>query len=584
MTSLASAGSAVALMTCALLPLHAQFARDPRIVHAGTAVLSGRVVSDDADARPVRHARVTCTAPELTAGLTVITDDEGRFTCGQLPAGRYTVAVTRDGWVATTYGASKPLRPGRPIGVGAGQHAEISVRMMRGAIITGTVLDESGQPAIDTNVVAMRRMMHNGERRLVALGAGGVTDDRGVYRIYGLPPGDYVVGAAPPAGTAAVSSAEVRETSDLDLHHARTAARGSPAPPQRRVAFAPTYFPGTSLASQAATVTLRGGEERPGVDFAIQMVATARIEGAVSLPDGMPLPPSTQVTMITDGQTAFPGVDFDGLRSTRVPPDGSFSFSGVTPGVYTVLARATLPAVVWASTEIAVDGESVTGVAMTLQPGLMISGRLQFAGERLAPPADLGSVRVRAEPVQAAGRASLAPDSVTVDRDGRFVITGVTPGRYRLTASFPGAGRAGGWTLRSATIGAQDTLDVPVSIQPNQNVTGAVITFVDRPARLSGTVRDPSGAAAPGMTVVLFPADQALWSPQSRRIQGVRPSDDGAYAIQGLPPGDYVLAAIDDVEPGEWYDTAFLQRLAPSGMKITIAESEQKTQDLFRAR
>jgi uncharacterized protein (DUF2141 family) len=561
MTRIVWMGIAVALVTRVSVPLHAQVPRDTRVVRIGIATLSGRVVNDDADARPVRHARVTCTAPELTAGLTAITDDEGRFTCGQLPAGRYTVSVTRDGWVATAYGASRPLRPGRPIAVAASQHADIVIRMMRGAVITGTLLDESEQPAVDTGVVAMRNVVQNGERRLVALG-------------------DYVVGATPPAGSTGASPLELRETSDLDLHHARTGTRGSPAPPQRRVAFAPTFFPGTSLASQAVTVTLRGGEERTGVDFAIQMVATARIEGAVSIPDGGPLPPGTQVTMIAGGQTAFPGVDVDGLRSARVPPDGSFSFSGVTPGVYTLLARATLPAVVWASTEIAVDGDSIAGLAMTLQPGLTIAGRLRFVGARLAPPADLAFARVKAEPVQAVGRASLAPDSVTVDREGRFVITGVTPGRYRLTASFPGTGRTGGWILRSATVGEQDTLDVPVAIQPGQNLSGATLTFVDRVARLTGTVRAQAGGAAPETTVVLFPADQTFWLPQSRRIQAVRLSDDGAYAIQGLPPGDYVLAAVEDVEPGEWFDPAFLQRLAPSGMRIAIAEGEQKVQDI----
>jgi len=79
---------------------------------------------------------------------------------------------------------------------------------------------------------------------------------------------------------------------------------------------------------------------------------------------------------------------------------------------------------------------------------------------------------------------------------------------------------------------------------------------------------------------VLFPTTSALWLPQSRRIQGVRPAADGAFTFPGLPPGDYLLAAIDDVEPGEWFDPAFLQRLLPTAMKLTIAEGEQKVQDI----
>jgi hypothetical protein len=79
---------------------------------------------------------------------------------------------------------------------------------------------------------------------------------------------------------------------------------------------------------------------------------------------------------------------------------------------------------------------------------------------------------------------------------------------------------------------------------------------------------------------VIFPADQELWAPQSRRIQAVRPGADGAYLIRNLPAGNYLLAAVDDVEPGEWFDPAFLQRLAPSAIRLAIADGEQKAQDI----
>ena len=79
---------------------------------------------------------------------------------------------------------------------------------------------------------------------------------------------------------------------------------------------------------------------------------------------------------------------------------------------------------------------------------------------------------------------------------------------------------------------------------------------------------------------MVFSADQVLWAPQSRRIQAVRPGADGAYLIPNLPAGNYLLAAVDDVEPGEWFDPAFLQRLAPSAIRLAIADGEQKTQDI----
>jgi hypothetical protein len=72
--------------------------------------------------------------------------------------------------------------------------------------------------------------------------------------------------------------------------------------------------------------------------------------------------------------------------------------------------------------------------------------------------------------------------------------------------------------------------------------------------------------------------EPALWVAPSRRIQGVRPSADGAYVIHNLPAGSYLVAAVDDVEPGEWFDPAFLQRLVPVAMKVAIADGEQKVQ------
>jgi len=563
-----------------VLVLQATGARDTRAAAVGTAALSGTVVSADTDAKPVRRARVTCSAPELTAGLTTITDDRGHFTFSRLPAGRYTIAVTRDAWVATAYGARGTSRTGSAIPLADGQKADIVVRMMRGAVITGVLLDESGQPAVNSTVYAMRNTIQNGERRFVGFGTTATTDDRGVYRIYGLPPGDYIVGAAGRARALPMQGAELRLTTDLDVHHATTAGPLVPAPPDRGVAFASTYFPGTPISTQASFVTLRAGEEREGIDFALQLLPTARIEGTVSMPDGGPLPSSAQLTLLPSGQSAFPGIVFEGMQTTRVATDGSFSISGVAPGQYTLLARASTPQVLWASAEISVDGERITGLSLSLQPGMTLAGRVQFDGSRLARPADSSAVRVTLQPVQPQGSVGISTNAVSPDPNGRFTISGVTPGRYRLTATLPGMGRPGGWMLRSAVVSGQDTLDLPFVLQPNQAVADAAITFSDHPAQLNGAVLNGAGVAAPECTVILFPVEQSLWLPQARRIQGVRPSADGAYVFRNLPAGSYLVVAADDVETGEWFDPAVLQRLAPAAVRITIADGEQKVQDL----
>ena len=565
-------------------PAEAQ-TRDARGSARGTAILLGIVVSDDAEARPVRKARVTCSSPDAS-GNTTITDDGGRFVFSGLPAGRYTVGVSKAAWVNANYGATRPLRPGSAIPLADGQKLDIVLRMPRGSVITGVVLDYNNQPSTGVPVLALRSTIVNGERRLVSAG-GAAADDRGVYRIFGLAPGDYVVSATG-FGNA---GPELRLTSDADVRHAKSVNAGTPPPPARSVTIATTYYPGSTMVSQAGLVTLRAGEERDGVDFAVQLVPTARVEGIVSLPEGG-APRGTEVHLISLGDPAAAAVPIEGLRTSGADPDGRFAFANVSPGQYTVFARAARPIanpdggsagppqLVWASTPIAVDGEPITGLSLSLEPGLTISGQVRFESTTLKPPADLRSIRVTATPADVRGSVAFAPGGVSVGPDGRFAIAGVTPGRYRLTASFPGSGRFGGWLLKSVMASGQDSLDAPFTLSPNQHVLDAAITFTERLAQISGTLRNAAGSAAADSTVVVFPVEQALWTPQSRRIQGVRPAVDGAYLIRNLPAGNYLLAAVDDVEPGEWFDPAFLQRLAPSAIRLTIADGEQKTQDL----
>ena len=308
----------------------------------------------------------------------------------------------------------------------------------------------------------------------------------------------------------------------------------------------------------------------------------------MTLPDGSPAPSGTQVNLLAGSQAGFPGLPLAALRSARVEADGSFSFTDISPGTYTALARATVPPrgpdgpahVAWASTEIAVDGERISGLTLGLQPGLTVTARLRFEGAGLKPPSDLDAIRITLQPVQQEGTVSFAPPAMTVDQNGRFAVSGVIPGRYRLAASFPGSGRAGGWQMRSVLVNGQDALDVPFAVPPSQSVTSALVTFTDRLADLTGIVHNAAGGAPNEFTVVLFSADHTHWVPRARRIQAVRPSADGAFAFRDLPGGDYYLAAIDDVEPGEWFDPAFLQRLLPTAMKLTLGEGEQKVQEI----
>jgi hypothetical protein len=227
----------------------------------------------------------------------------------------------------------------------------------------------------------------------------------------------------------------------------------------------------------------------------------------------------------------------------------------------------------WATSEISVEGQPISGVSLMLQPGLTVTGSLRFDGAS-AVPANLSGARVSLSPASSS-QVAISGGAATVDASGRFTISGVSPGRYRVTATFTSA-RA--WTYRSAMVGGEDVVDRPFEVRGHVN--DLVVTFTDHPAELDGKVLAASGVPLRDAYVIMFPADPTAWYSQSRRIRAFTPSTDGSYSFKNLLSGDYLVAVVDDVEPGEWFDPAFLQRLMPAATKISIAEGEKKVQDI----
>ena len=165
-------------------------------VTVGTGVISG-VVTTAGTGTPVRRARVTLSGTELRGGRSTLTNDEGVFAFSALPAGRFTLTASKAGYVDIPYGAKRPGRPGTPIQLADAQKMErADIGLPRGGVITGIVLDEHGEPAPGTQVRVMRYLMRTGERQLQTA-CQDQSDDRGIYRIYGLQPGEYLVSATP---------------------------------------------------------------------------------------------------------------------------------------------------------------------------------------------------------------------------------------------------------------------------------------------------------------------------------------------------------------------------------------------------
>jgi hypothetical protein len=224
----------------------------------------------------------------------------------------------------------------------------------------------------------------------------------------------------------------------------------------------------------------------------------------------------------------------------------------------------------WAALDLAVAGEDISNITLQMQPGVTVSGRIVFEGSR--PPADLSVVQVGLSPFRMVRSAALLVMGARggADESGRFTIPDVVPGEYRLFASAPG------WAMSSAMLSGEDVLDQPFEVGAGRNISGIVFTLTDRVTELSGSVVDDKGQPAVEQTVVLFAEDPKYWQPNSRRIRPARVMPDGKYLFQHVPPGEYRLAAFVDAEPDSWMDPAFLEQIAPTAMRISLAPGEKK--------
>jgi len=552
-----------------------QPARDarPPVASAG-GVIAGVVSSDEARPRPLRRVRVTLNGQALDGPRTAITADDGTFVFDRVAAGRYTVFATKEGYVPMAYGATRPGRPGAGIQLADRQRFQLALQLPRGAVITGTVVDIDGQPAQGIPVVVLARRFTgsspSGDYTFTSAGVQAITtDDRGAYRIYGLPAGDYVVAARPtmgPGGPAGTPGTILR-----------TMTRGVAS--TRSVLLSQTFHPGTSELGRATRVTVRAGEERTGIDIQLEYVPLATLRGSVTVPAGFS---STRITLARTDETAGPA----GGPVATADDMGRFQFPSVAPGLYRLTARAapaSAPAggrgavpggdAQYAIADVAINGQDVE-IALTTQPGVSIAGRLVFESARGATP-QLPAQPIRVPVAAAIGAWPLPPLVV----DGmRFHVDGIAPGLYRMLSIVQGI-RApiGSWWLTSIAAGGRELLDGPLDIQ--QSVDDAVATFTDAPSVLTGTVTDRAGAPAPEMYVVAFSVDRRTWFSGSRRVAAVRPTRDGRYTIANLPPGEYRVAAAD-LDQGEWFDPAVLDRLLPLGAPVTISSSDRKAIDL----
>jgi len=547
---------AVTLLALAFA-LQTQPPRDARRSASGAASIRGRVMSDESRPRPLRRARVTLSRGPVDLAENAITEDDGSFTFSSVPAGRYTLAVAKEGYVPMMYGARRPARPGTPIDLHEREVKELTVRLPPGSVITGLVTDAAGQPVQGAAVSALASTFDGatGERLLALAGqTASTSDDRGEYRIYGLAAGEYFIAVQPLIADPGPQSSAPPEFRISN-------------PRGRAVAPVPVYFPSTTDGGRAQPIAVGVGEERDGIDIRCENVPLASIGGVAAAP------PRAGPTHVTLNRTGDSQMEY--LRIARADQTGQFMFAAVPPGRYTVFAHA--GGSVWGSTEIVVDGDDIPNLGIVMVPMLTLSGRFVFEGGSAPPSPGLVPVPLPVRPP--VGRLTLPQPELRLGANGAFTISGLTAGTY---GSFTQGLRTpiAGWWLQSAVADGRDLLDAPLEVRAS--ISDLVVTLAPRASEIAGTVRDSDARMTAGGFVVAFSTDRRSWFFNSRRVVGARPDGTGRFSIRNLPPGEYFLTAVADLSDGEWYDASMLEQLIPGCARVAIEGAEKKTVFLDR--
>jgi len=520
---------------------------------SGTATLTGTVWTENNS--PLGGAHVTLTAPGFQAKETE-SDEQGRFTFTSVPEDSVELHASAPSFLDAVYGEKRPGSPATPIRLRAGERFDVVIHVFRGSLIAGSVVNDDGKPVAGIKVWATRlRPLSDGEELQVPVRSA-ETDDRGNYRINGLPPGRYIVFG-------------YRSERVGEIH--RTSASGQ----DEIVKEAGLYYPDATGPDDAERFSLEIGEERLGLDLHLHLVPVTHITGVVRFANGQACPnawvrllPANQV-VVQDSTTKVAGTD------------GRFELTGVAAGDYEMVVNSNTSGSqgrvepLWAFTAISSNGRTPAEITLVLEPASTVSGRVVFDGRSTSRPSP-ASFQLWLQNISGSATYGV-PSAFSIDADGQFIFKGVPRGHFMVGVQREPAPT--GWTIKTELLNGRDILDFPFDIGFHEAVDGVVIAFTDRQTELSGTVNDADGKPTADATVVVFATDERFWTPRSRRIEQARPDVHGQFSFRGLPTGEYVVAAADADVFGR-PDSLALQALKSVSARITLHDGEHKIQNL----
>lgn len=485
--------------------------------------IDGKVVNESG--QPLAGASVFVRAVNSGVNRTTTTDVDGNFRVNGLESNLYFVNA-----ISPAY-TNIPGDPDAPQYYRLGE--SVRVEMVRGGAITGTVTNALGEPMIAVRVRATMVRDAKGQiQRTSNFGAfEQPTDDRGIYRIYGLAPGTYLVSAG---GSSFIPTSGMYET---DI---------------------PTFAP-SSTRDTAAEVSVASGED-VDVDIRYRGEPGHSISGSVKM-----LGTTSASLTLTRAGSNIPIASTLQLATMR-----GFVFSGLSDGEYELVAQESI--VNPQSTQfslalsepkrVTVKGADVTGIEMVTKPMGSISGKILFEPTK-APecqgkrPPLLTETLVRFRyPDKASDKDDplgirLLSGSASPDTTGAFSLKNLKAGKYQFEPRF----YARYWYLQSIVMQSAGPKPARIdaaanwtTLKSSEHLSNLTVTLAEGGASIRGTVPPSTDAALPPAVVVyLIPNDRDKLEDVLRFFVSDVASD-GTFTFNSVPPGKYLVLAQTTVD------------------------------------
>ena len=484
---------------------------------APTASISGRVTIDGKAVAGITVAATTSSSPlDNRTVAKATTDDDGNYQLTGLAAGQFTIMPLAKAFVVQTSGAYK--QPGQSITVAEGETiTKIDFALVRGGVITGRITDTEGRPVIGERVnVVAKNTPDTGRPVTMFDGPRNRTDDRGIYRVYGLSPGNYTVSIGQAAGTGNV---------------AIMGMGGSQ--------YTKTFYPGVSEEARATILEINEGTEISNIDIVAGKSGRGfSVSGRVVDADsGQPVANVFVVhSSLNEGTQQLGGINFSGSQTDA---NGKFRLENVQPGHYAAYMFATGEGTTSYSdqTPFDVTDGDVSGVEIKVHHGATISGVAVIENNFDPAVASLlQTVSIVAFSNTKGGAPSYSRSQI--NNDGRFSFSGLAPGKVQITmVGFPAPPK--GLTLMRTEVDGIEQRE-GIEVNAGARITGVRLVFAYGAGSVRGEVRAEDGTLPAGVTLQVIIRSATGGTRQFSGIVDAR----GHFVVENIPPGTYEMSVV----------------------------------------